>query len=163
MAISKSKKADIIKTMGERTKDAEAIVFVNFHGLSVAGATELRKALKADGVGYTVAKKTLIRRALADRYEGEIPALDGEVAVAYGADPIAPARGIYEFEKKYKDSLKILGGVYEGKYVPASMMIELASIPSREVLLGKLVNLLNSPVQRVVMALDQIAKAKPAA
>ncbi len=160
MAISKQKKVDIIKKVSERTADAESIVFVNFHGLSVAQATELRKSLRALGAGYTVAKKTLLRRALADRFTGEMPELEGEVAIAYGTDPIGPARGIYEFEKKNKEVVKIIGGVYEGAYVPAPMMIELASIPSREVLLGKLVNLLNSPIQRVVMAVNEIAKAK---
>jgi large subunit ribosomal protein L10 len=161
MAISKDKKVEIVSTLKKKIEGAESIVFVNFHGLSVALATDLRKKLKSEGTGMMVAKKTLIRRAFAEgKVTGEMPELPGEVAVAYGGDQIAPARGIYEFEKANKDLVKILGGVFEGKYMDAGMMVEIASIPGREVLLGKLVNILNSPIQRFVMALDQISKLK---
>lgn len=157
MAISKDKKKEIVETLKDKVIRAESVVFVNFHGLPVALATTLRKKLKGEGVGMMVAKKTLIRRAFADsKVEGEMPELNGEVALAYGSDQIAPARGIYEFDRTNKDIVKILGGVFEGKYVDAKVMTEIASIPSREVLLGKLVNILNSPIQRLVMALDQI-------
>jgi large subunit ribosomal protein L10 len=95
-------------------------------------------------------------------FEGTMPELPGEIAVAYGADAIAPARGVYEFEKKNKDAVKIVGGIFEGKYADAAFMMTLATIPGREVLLGKFVNLINSPLQRLVMALDQISKTKQA-
>ncbi len=161
MPITKAKKVEIVKGLEEKIGGATAMAFVNFHGLSVALATELRRLLREQGVGLTVAKKTLIRRAFAETpVKGELPALEGEIALAYGTDPIAPARGVYEFEKKNKESVKLVGGVYEGAFVDASFMMTLATIPSREVLLGKFVNLLNSPIQRFVMAVDQIAKTK---
>lgn len=163
MAITKDKKKEIVKALKERAVVSPSVVFVNFHGLSVALATELRKKLRGLEVGLMVAKKTLIRRAFeGGKATGEMPELLGEVAVAYGSDAIAPARGIYEFEKANKDLVKILGGIFEGQYVNATTMVEIASIPSREVLLGKLVNILNSPIQRLVMALDQISKTKQA-
>jgi large subunit ribosomal protein L10 len=161
MAITKDKKKEIVSALKDRIEGAESVVFVNFHGLSVALATELRKKLRGQDVGMMVAKKTLIRRAFADqKVDGEMPALDGEVALAYGKDSLAPAREVYEFEKANKDLVKILGGVFEGAYVNASMMTEIASIPGREVLLARLANILNSPIQRFVMALDQISKTK---
>jgi large subunit ribosomal protein L10 len=142
---------------------ADTVVFVSFHGLTVGNATELRRGLRSQNVGLTVAKKTLIRRLLDTRsFEGTMPELPGEIAVAYGADAIAPARGVYEFEKKNKDAVKIVGGIFEGKYADAAFMMTLATIPGREVLLGKFVNLINSPLQRLVMALDQISKTKQA-
>jgi large subunit ribosomal protein L10 len=163
MAISKEKKQTIVKALKENLNGVESVVFVNFHGLSVANATALRKSLRSQDVGFTVAKKTLIRRALAEQaFAGEMPELAGEVALAYGKDPIASARSIHEFEKANKEAVKILGGVFQGKYVDAGLMMEIASIPGREVLLGKLVNILNSPIQRFVMALDQISKTKQA-
>lgn len=161
MAITKDKKREIVETLKTKVASAPSVVFVNFHGLSVALATELRKKLRGEQIGLMVAKKTLIRRAFdGSKIEGEMPELQGEVAMAYGEDAIAPARGIYEFEKANKDIVKILGGIFEGKFVDAGLMSEIASIPGREVLLGKLVNILNSPIQRFVMALDQISKLK---
>lgn len=163
MAITKDKKVSIVKDLETKLGKVNSVVFVNFHGLSVANATELRKSLRAEDVDLTVAKKTLIRRALASRkVEGEMPELPGEIALAYGDDAIAPARGVYEFEKKLKDSVKIVGGIFEGKYADAALMLSIATIPGREVLYGKFVNLLNSPIQRFVMALDQISKTKQA-
>jgi large subunit ribosomal protein L10 len=161
MAITKNQKQEIVATLKERIKGVASIVFVNFHGLSVALATELRKKLRGQEVGLMVAKKTLIRRAFADeKITGEMPELLGEVALAYGKDQLLPARSVYEFEKANKDLVKILGGVFEGKYVNAAMMTEIASIPGREVLYGKLVNILNSPIQRFVMALNEVSKLK---
>lgn len=159
MAINKDKKVAIVKKLTQEVASAASLVFANFHGLSVADTTTLRKQLRGEGTGLMVAKKTLIRRALGEAgIAGELPALEGEVAVAYGGDPIAPARGVQNFAKLHPENLRILGGVYEGKYADAALMLELAAIPGREVLLGKLANLLSSPYQRLVLALDAISK-----
>ncbi|MEI6494755.1 MAG: 50S ribosomal protein L10 [bacterium] len=159
MAINKQKKVDIIAKLKDKALKANTIVFVNFHGVPVATITEMRNKLRAEGVGYMVAKKTLIRRAFADtKYTGELPELGGEIAVAYGDDQIAPARGVYEYQKKNPDMVKIVGGVFEDRYMDAGAMMSIATIPSREVLLGQFVNVINSPIQGLVMALDAIAK-----
>ena len=89
MAITKAKKEDISGKLAEAFKDATSLVFVRFSKLNVAdtSATVCGKALKADGIGYYVAKKTLIKRALADKgYTGTLPSLDGEIAVAWSTD-----------------------------------------------------------------------------
>ena len=162
MAITKTKKAEIIKSLQAKISGALTIAFVHFHGLPVAAATKLRQQLRAAGVGLTVAKKTLIRRAFADsKIAGELPALDGEIALAYSTDdPLAPARGVYEFEKQNKDSLKLVGGVYQGKFVDQAVVLALAQIPGRQILLGKLVNILNSPIHRLVRVLGQASRVK---
>lgn len=169
MAITKQKKVDIVNKLKDQVLKSDTIVFVNFHGLSVATATEMRNKLRGEGVGYMVAKKSLIRRAFADAgYDGEMPELDGEIAIAYlsdrseDGDVIAPARGVYEYQKKNPEMLRIVGGVFEDKYMDAKAMMSIATIPSREVLLGQFVNVINSPIRGLVMALDAIAKKKEA-
>ncbi len=161
MAISKAKKGEIVEKLKEVFKNAKSLVFVNFHGLNVANVTQMRQALKSEGISYTVAKKTLTKRALAEKgFEGVEPLFDGELALAWGEDMIAPARGIYSFHKKWPESLKIMGGVFEGRFMTASEMEEVAQIPTLDVLRGKFVNIINSPIQRLVIGLSEISKIK---
>ena len=161
MAISREKKAGIVAGLKAALNKAKSVVFVSFQGLKVSDANALRRKLREKAVAYTVAKKTLIRLALAGSpWEGEIPALEGEIALAYGADSLAPAKGVYEFSQQVKDSLKIVGGVFEGKYVGAELMLQVATIPGREELYGKFLYLLNSPIQGLAIALDQISKTR---
>lgn len=161
MAINKEKKKKIVSDVSKVVKDSDSVVFVNFHGLPVADTTILRKTLKGQGIGYLVSKKTLAKRALNDaQIEGVLPAMEGELALAYGKDLIAPAREVYTFQKKYPNLIQIIGGVFEKRYMNKDEMMNIASIPSIQVLYGQVVNLINSPIQQFVMALDQIAKAK---
>ncbi len=163
MSISKTKKEEIVKGLKDSLKDAESTVFVNFHGLSVGDTTDLRRKLTEEGVGYTVAKKTLIKKVLGDiAPSGDQPALDGELAIAYGEDLLAPAREVYEFQKTHKDKISILGGIFEGGYKSQVEMVEIASIPAPQVLRAQFVNLINSPIQGFVMALNAIADKKEA-
>jgi large subunit ribosomal protein L10 len=166
MALTREKKEEILKDLKERCKTASSIAFVNFHGLDVGGANELRKKFKESGVDYLVAKKTLIRKAFGELgFEGEMPELEGEVALAFGKeDEVAPAKGLFEFSKVYsagrgeKDTLKITGGILEGRYISMEEAAALARIPSREILYGKFVNIINSPVQGVVGTLQGVVR-----
>ena len=161
MPVSKEKKGEIYARLTEIAKGEGSRVFVNFHGLSVKEITDLRRALRSAGVGYMVAKKTLVRKAFTERgYSGEMPELPGETAVVYGEDAIAPAREVYKFQKTYKDKVSISGGVFEGKFEGKEKMLVVASIPSREVLYAQFLNLINSPIQRFAMVVDQIAQKK---
>ncbi|MEK7499218.1 MAG: 50S ribosomal protein L10, partial [Patescibacteria group bacterium] len=119
-----------------------------------------RRDLRSSGVGYKVSRKTLLARALVGKAEGEIPELVGEVAIAYSKDEIAGPREIYNFQKSHKGMLSILGGIFEGKFITGAKMMELAMIPSREVLLSKLAFLFKSPMQRLAIALKQISLKK---
>ncbi|MSR71729.1 MAG: 50S ribosomal protein L10 [Candidatus Taylorbacteria bacterium] len=161
MAISKEKKKGIIENIGKIVKDSSSVVFVNFHGLLMNDTTELRKTLNAKEVGYTVAKKSLTRKAFAGtKIEGEMPALPGELALVYGKDMTAPAREIYAFQKKFDGKITILGGVFEGKYMDKESMMSIALIPSLQTLRAQFVNVINSPIQRLAVALFQIASKK---
>lgn len=163
MAITKQKKKEIYEKVTKAVGDADSVVFVNFHGLTVAATNELRVGLRKGGVGYTVAKKTLVKRALSDaKISGEMPELPGELAIAYSEDLIAPAREVYEFQKTHKDNVAILGGVFEGKFMDQEAMLGIATIPPVPVLRGMFVNVINSPIQGLVVALSKIAEKKTA-
>ncbi len=163
MAIIKEKKKEILKKVQSAVDSSNSVVFVNFHGLGVLDTTDLRKELRNKGVAYTVAKKTLIRKALeGSKVEGEMPTINGELAIAYGEDLIAPAREVYTFQQQHKENIFILGGVFDGKYMNKEEMMEIATIPETPVLYGQFVNLINSPIQRFVVALDQIASKREA-
>jgi large subunit ribosomal protein L10 len=161
MAITKQKKTEILQDIEGIVDGAASMVFVRFTGLPVSETTAMRKGLREKGVGYRVAKKTLMKRVLGGKaFAGELPELAGEIAIAYGSDALAPAREVYTFEKQFKDKVAIVGGVFENKYMNASEMTVIASIPSMLVLRGQFVNLINSPIQRIVTVLDRIAVAR---
>ena len=150
----------MIKEIEETLKKSQSLVFVNFHGLTVANETKLRRDLREKEVGYKVSRKTLLQRALIGKATGEIPELPGEIAIAYSKDNISSPREIYNFQKTHKGILNIVGGIFEGKFVGMEKMTELAMIPGREVLYAQFVNLINSPIQRFAVVLDAIAKSK---
>ncbi|MEK7208737.1 MAG: 50S ribosomal protein L10 [Patescibacteria group bacterium] len=172
MPITKQKKIEIVQSVKSKIDQTESLVFVNFHGLNVAMATNLRRSLKKNNVKYEVVKKSLLLRALGELNQkpaGAAPALDGEVAIAYlpaktENDNLLPARNVYEFQSKINPSvgggLKIIGGIFERQFKSAEEMIQLAMIPPREVLYGRFVNLLAWPLRGLVVALDQISKTK---
>lgn len=164
MAITKGKKSEILAKLQDAFADATSIAFVGFSKLSVADASTVRKTLSQSGVRYFVAKKTLIRKALGERgYTGELPELPGEVAVAWTTEDVtAPARGIHEFSKKLKGAVALLGGVFEGGYVNKEQIIAVATIPPVPVLRGMFVNVINSPIQGLVTALNKIREQKAA-
>lgn len=163
MAISKNKKADIITKLSSALKEASSVAFVGFSKLTVKDASRMRKELSDAGVRYYVAKKTLIKLALTKHgYEGVIPELPGEVAVAWTSsdDSTAPARAVHDFSKKLKNIITLLGGVFEGALVDAQKITSIATIPPMLVLRGMFVNVINSPIQGLVSVLDQISKKK---
>ncbi len=163
MAISKDKKREILAKLSDAFKEASSVAFVGFSKLTVKDASKLRQELSQKGVKYFVAKKTLIRKALETRgYQGEVPELPGEIAVAWtvGDDVTAPSSGVYEFGKKLKGALALLGGVFEGAFLDAVKMTGIALIPSLETLRGMFANIINSPRARFAIALGEVAKIK---
>ncbi len=162
MAITKAKKQDILAKLEGVKNDSDSIVFVSFKGLPVNDTAAMRAALREQGVGYFVAKKTLMKRAFDGAFQGSMPELEGEIAVAYSADAIAPAQNVKNFALKHKDSLAIVGGVFQGVYKSREEMTEIASIPSLQVLRGMFVNVINSPIQGFVVALNALAEKKSA-
>ena len=160
MAITKAKKQDILKKLETIKKDSDSIVFVKFKGVTVKDTTAMRRAMRAADVGYFVAKKTLMKRVFGEGYEGTMPELEGEIAVAYSKDAIAPAQNVKEFALKFKDSIAIAGGIFQGVFKSKEEMTEIASIPPLQTLRGMFAQLLNSPRVRFAVVLDKVAGTK---
>ncbi len=165
MAKTKQQKGVIIDKLEDAFKNATSSVFVHFTKVTVAEESAMRRALRTDGVSYFVAKKTLMRRALQKLgHADETLPLEGEVAVAYGGgtDATIAARLVHEFGKKLVDKLTIVGGIFEGKLVDGAKMQEIATIPSIKVLRGMFVNVINSPIAGLAIALKAVADKRGA-
>ena len=178
MAKTKEQKGEIVAKLEDALKNATSTVFLHFKGLSVADETTVRRGLRAEGVKYFVAKKTLIRRALESLgHKLDDIKLDGEVAIAYGLpgqglpgqglpgqggseDATAAARLVHEAGKKLSEKLVILGGIFEGKLIGQAAMQEIATIPSMETLRAMFAQVINSPRQRFAVVLSKVAETK---
>lgn len=160
MAIKKEKKVEIVKSLADKVSKADSAVLVRFTKLQVKDATNLRKTLRDKGVSFAVSKKTLLKRALSDlKIGGEMPSLDGQTAIAFAKDALEPAKSIAEMKKKFAENIFVLGGIFEGKFISASEVLELSKIPGREVLLSQLLNVMNGPVQGFVSTLNEVARS----
>jgi len=131
----------------------KSAVFVNYQGLKVKEADELRRSADKEKIGYTVAKKTLLSKALkATGIDFDAVTLQGMIGVATAQDEVAAAKLMADFGKTH-ESIKILGGVVDGKILDAMAMKALAALPSRLQLLGQLVGTINAPVSGFVNVL----------
>lgn len=159
MAITKQKKSEILAKLNAGMKGAETIAFVKFDKLTVKDATALRRDLRNAGVTYVVAKKTLVRRALNDLgVTGEMPAMEGELALAWSTDAIAAAKGIFEFAKTHKENMSLQGGVYQGAYLNQEEIMRLATIPSREGLYTQFVGMLQATYGNLARVINERQK-----
>ena len=152
-------KQPVVAEIAELLNGAASVVAVDYRGLTVAQDTELRKQLRAAGIVYKVYKNTMIRRAAEGTdYAALDPNLEGPTAIAVSKDDAtAPARMLAEFAKK-ADKLEMKGGIVEGTYYDAKGIQVIATIPSREVLLGRLLGSMQSPVTNFARVLNQIAE-----
>ena len=157
-------KQPIVQEISENIKDAQSVVVVDYRGLTVAEDTQLRKALREAGVTYKVYKNTLVSRAVeGTQFESLRDVLEGPNAFAISTeDATAPARVLAEFAKK-ADKLELKGGVVEGTYYDAAGIGVIASIPSRDVLLGRLLGSMQSPITNFARVINQIAEQGGAA
>lgn len=163
MAKTKGQKIAHLSELKDIVQNAESIVFVNFDKFKVKDETVLRASLTHKNVQYKVVKKTLLRKALeSSNTEGTLGALDGMIAIAYGADNIAPAREVYAFVQELGENVSIVGGIFEGKYMSQAEMMSIATIPSTSVLYAQLLSMFNAPIQSFVSVLHQYAEKKQA-
>lgn len=164
MAITKAQKVAMVEHLTDVIGQGQSVTFVQFDGLSMVDTSALRQHLREEGVSYKVVKKTLLKRVLGDAgLSGDMPALEGNVAMAFGSDdPTASARMIQAFRKGHEDQLTIVGGVFEGTLQSLAQMQEIATIPSLQVLRGMFVNVLNAPIQGMAIVLGQLAEKRAA-
>ena len=152
-------KQPIVAEISEVIKEAQSVVLVDYRGLTVEQDTNLRKQLREAGVTYKVYKNTMMNFAFkGTEFEGLAPYLNGPSAMAYSSeDATAPARVIAEFAKKAK-ALEIKAGVVEGNVYDAKGMEAIANIPSRDVLISRLLGSMQSPMANFARVINQIAE-----
>ena len=157
-------KQPIVAEISEVIKDAASVVLVDYRGLTVEEDTALRKQLREAGVNYKVYKNTLMNFAFKGTdFEALAPYLNGPSAIAVATDDAtAPARVVSEFAKKAK-ALEIKAGVVEGELYDAKGMAAIANIPSRDVLISKLLGSLQSPIANFARVMNQLAEKGGAA
>ena len=152
-------KQPIVDEISEQIKEASSVVVVDARGLTVAEDTQLRKQLREAGVTYKVYKNTLMKRAFEGTDFAQLDeVLEGPSAIAVSKeDATAPARILAKFAKT-ASNLEIKAGVVEGTFYDAKGMAAVASVPSREELLSKLLGSLQSPITNFARVLNQIAE-----
>ena len=152
-------KALVVDEIKNKFENAKSVVVFDPRGLKVSEVTELRRALRDSGSDYKVYKNTMIRfAAKGTEFEALEPHLEGPTALAVSKeDATAPARVLAEFAKK-AEKLELKGGVVEGTYYDAAGIGVIASIPSRDVLLGRLLGSMQSPITNFARVLNQIAE-----
>ncbi len=157
-------KAPIVDEISEKIKNAHAAVLVDHRGLTVEQDTQLRRQLREAGVTYKVYKNTMMKRAFEGTDFAELDKhLDGPSALALADEDVtAPARVLVKFAKT-ADKLEIKGAVIEGSYYDVKGIEELANVPSREELLGRLFGSWKSPVSNFARVIAQIAEKGPGA
>ena len=154
-------KQPIIDEIKELLDGAQSAVAVKYLGITVEQDTRLRKELRENGVTYKVFKNTLIKRAAdGTEFAALDPDLEGPTALAVSkTDATAPARIVAKYAKEVKP-LELKGGVVEGAYYDKDAIQTIATIPSREELLGKLLGSIQSPITNFARVLNQIAEAQ---
>ena len=154
-------KVEAVQALTAKLKDAKAMVFVDYRGISVNEDTELRKQARESGVEYFVAKNRLMKIALKsvgiDTNFDDL--LEGTTSFAVGyEDGVAPSKLVFDFGKKLKDKLIIKGGMLSGDRVDTKTVEALAKLPSREELLGQIAYGLLSPVRMLAVGLSNLAE-----
>jgi large subunit ribosomal protein L10 len=154
-------KQPIVDEIAELINGAQSIVLVDYRGLTVDEDTRLRRSFREAGIEYKVYKNTLIKRAIAGTaFEPVAEILEGPTAIAVSKeDATAPARVIYQ-NMKEMPKLEVKGGMVEDQYYDAAGMEQVSKIPSREILLGKLLGSIQSPIANLARVLNQIAENK---
>ena len=152
-------KQPIVDEIKASLEGAQGVVVVDYRGLTVEQDTQLRKQLREAGVVYKVYKNTLVKRAIAGtEFEPMTEALEGPNAIAICKDDAtAPARGLANFAKT-ADALELKCGVVEGTFYDAAGIATIATIPSREELLSKLLGSIQSPITNFARVIKQIAE-----
>lgn len=162
---TRAQKQEIVSDLAQKLKASASSVFIAFKGFTVADEYAMRRELTAAGVKYFIARKSLMKRAAAEAgVTGELPEIKESLAVVHltngDADITLAPRSIYSYVTKFKDKLKVVAGIVEGKFATGEEIVALATIPPVPVLRGMFVNVINSPIQGFVVALSKIAEKK---
>ena len=160
MSLNRSEKEAVISEVTTLAAQAQTLVIAEYRGITVADMTKLRNQARSNGVTLSVLKNTLARRAVTgSSFEVVADQMTGPLIYGFSVDAIAAAKVVAEFAKT-NDKLVIRAGVYGGKAMDANGVKQLASIPSKEVLLAQLCGLMKSPISRTAVVLGALAAQK---
>uniref|UniRef100_UPI0035B137E0 50S ribosomal protein L10 n=1 Tax=Hylemonella sp. TaxID=2066020 RepID=UPI0035B137E0 len=160
MSLNRSEKEAVITEVTSLAAQAQTLVMAEYRGVTVADMTKLRSTARSQGVSLSVLKNTLARRAVAgSQFEVVADQMTGPLIYGFSVDAVAAARVVADFAKT-NDKLVIRGGAYGGKALDVNGVKQLASIPSKEVLLAQLCGLLKSPISRTAVVLGALAAKK---
>ena len=159
-----AKKAQLVTEVAEQFKNASSVVVVDYLGITVEEATNLRAELRKAGVQFAVVKNSILSRAAKEAgLEGMDDIFKGPSAVAFSNDDVvAPAKILADFAKKV-EALEIKAGVVEGKVSSKEEIEALAKLPNREGLLSMLLSVLQAPVRNTALAIKAVADQKDGA
>jgi large subunit ribosomal protein L10 len=160
LSLNRSEKEAVITEVTGLAAKAQTLVMAEYRGITVASMDKLRVSARNSGVSLSVLKNTLARRAVAgSAFEVVTDQMTGPLVYGFSEDAVAAAKVVADFAKT-NDKLVIRGGVYAGKALDVEGVKQLASIPSKEVLLAQLCGLLMSPISRTAVVLGALAAKK---
>ncbi len=160
MSLNRSEKEAVISEVTSLAAKAQTLVIAEYRGITVASMDKLRVTARSNGVSLSVLKNTLARRAVAGSpFEVAADQMTGPLVYGFSEDAVAAAKVVAEFAKT-NDKLVIRGGAFAGKALDVNGVKQLASIPSKEVLLSQLCGLLKSPISRTAVVLGALAAKK---
>ena len=156
--MARPEKIAAVAEMKERLESCEIAIATQYVGINVEKVTELRRQLRAAGIEFKVYKNTLARRALKELdLEGAADFMSGPTAWAFSNDPVAPAKILRDFAKK-SPKVQMVGGVLNGKPVNGEQLKALATLPTREQLLGQVVGTIAAPLRNFVGVLNAVPR-----
>jgi large subunit ribosomal protein L10 len=160
LSLNRSEKQAVIDEVSVLAAKAQTLVMAEYRGITVADMTKLRVDARSKGVTLSVLKNTLVRRAVTGTgFEVGADQMTGPLIYGFSEDAVAAAKVVADFAKT-NDKLVIRGGVFSGKALDVSGVKQLASIPSKEVLLAQLLGLMQSPISRTARVLAAVAEKK---
>ena len=160
MGLNLNDKKAVVAEVSAQVANAQTIAIAEYRGIEVGDLTVLRKKARESGVYLRVLKNTLVRRAVADtQFAGLADHMVGPLIYGFSADPVAAAKVLSDFAKS-NDKLVLKAGAYAGKVLDKAGVQALASVPSREELLSKLLYVMQAPVAGFVRAVDALAKKR---
>jgi len=160
LSLNRSEKEAVISDVTSLAAKAQTLVIAEYRGITVADMTKLRTNARSNGVSLSVLKNTLARRAVAgSSFEIVSDQMTGPLIYGFSEDAVAAAKVVADFAKT-NDKLVIRAGAYGGKALDVNGVKQLASIPSKEVLLAQLLGLMQSPISRTARVLAALAEQR---
>jgi len=162
LSLNLDDKKAVVAEVSAKLVDAQTVVIAEYRGIEVGSMTQLRAKARENGVYLRVLKNTLVRRAVEGiEFAGLADQMVGPLVYGISADPVAAAKVLHQFAKA-DDKIVVKAGAYNGQVLNAAQVAELASIPSREELLSKLLYVMQAPVAGFARALAALAEKQQA-